>query len=196
MHSNQAASFKFQAAGYQAAGSRLSSSRLSSNQVAGSRQSSFWLARLALPSRRLQASSMPHAALLFACRFFLACNLLACSLASSSAAQTPETIYIVNDYRYVPANATDDQEIGLSLCGTRCNALSTDFRNILEPMGYQMIKGAANQELTVQLNSPFIKGHCICIADEFIVKIDNRNSVENRRPRVQEKSAVNNKDNL
>ncbi len=175
MHSNQAASFKQQAIKQQAAG----------NQASSSRPQAIKLLACSLVACRLSL-----AALLFAC------TLAACTLASSSAAQTPETIYIVNDYRYVPANATDDQEIGLSLCGTRCNALSTDFRNIMEPMGYQMIKGAANQELTVQLNSPFIKGHCICIADEFIVKIDNRNSVENRRPRVQEKSAVNNKDNL
>ncbi len=99
--------------------------------------------------------------------------------------QTPEKVYLVNDYRYIPANTTDDKDIGLSLCGTRCNALSTDYLNITEVGGWQLMKGAVNRELTVELNSPFIKGQCICIADEYTVKIDDRNSEERRRPRTQ-----------
>ncbi len=103
-----------------------------------------------------------------------------------------EKIYIVNEYRYVPASATDDREIGLSLCGTRCNALSTDHRNISEPMGWQMSRSATNKELIVELNSQFIGGHCICVADEYVVTINDSNSIENRRPRMQDGSAVNN----
>jgi len=103
-----------------------------------------------------------------------------------------EKIYIVNGYRYVPASATDDREIGLSLCGTRCNALSTDHRNISEPMGWQMSRSATNKELIVELNSQFIGGHCICVADEYLVTINDRNSPENRRPRMQDGSAVKN----
>ena len=103
-----------------------------------------------------------------------------------------EKIYIVNEYRYVPARATDDREIGLSLCGTRCNALSTDHRNISEPMGWQMSRSATNKELVVELNSQFIGGHCICVADEYLVTINDSNSIENRRPRMPDGSAVNN----
>jgi len=107
---------------------------------------------------------------------------------------TPEKIYLVNEYRYVPANETDDREIGLSLCGTRCNALATDYRNITEAMGWLMMKGATNQELVVELKSQFIGGHCICVVDEYLVKKEDRRSIENRRPRVQEGSAGNNQE--
>jgi len=107
-----------------------------------------------------------------------------------------EKIYIVNEYRYVPAHATDDREIGLSLCGTRCNALSTDFRNISEPMGWQMARSATNKELIVELNSQFIGGHCICVADEYLVTINDRNNSENRRPRAQEEPAVDGQEKL
>ena len=107
---------------------------------------------------------------------------------------TEEKIYLVNEYRYVPANETDDRDVGLSLCGTRCNALATDYRNITEPMGWQMMKGATNQELVVELNSQFIGGHCICVVDEYLVKKEDRRSIENRRPRVQEGSAGNNQE--
>lgn len=102
-------------------------------------------------------------------------------LAAVSASEAPEKVYVVNDYRYLPANDSDDRDVGLSLCGTRCNALTTDYLNITEVGGWQLMKGEANKELTVELNSPFIKGQCICIADEYLVKIDDRYSEERRR---------------
>ncbi|MBI5633899.1 MAG: hypothetical protein HZA15_10510 [Nitrospirae bacterium] len=104
------------------------------------------------------------------------------ALPAAAAAETPEKVYVVNDYRYVPANVSDDRDTGLSLCGTRCNALTTDFLNITEVGGWQLMKGAVNTEVTVELNSPFIKGQCICVADEYLVKIDDRYSEERRRP--------------
>jgi len=126
-----------------------------------------------------------HYALLITAFLTLA-SLLAISLASSAfAAEPPEKVYVVNDYRYVPANETDDRETGLSLCGTRCNALSTDYLNITEVGGWLLMKGEANRELTVELNSPFIKGQCICIVDEYLVKKDDRASDERRRSRTE-----------
>jgi len=107
------------------------------------------------------------------------------ALPAASAAERPEKVYVVNDYRYVPANETDDRDIGLSLCGTRCNALTTDYLNITDVGGWQLMKGAVNTEVTVELNNPFIKGQCICIADEYLVKIDDRYSEERRRPKKQ-----------
>lgn len=97
-----------------------------------------------------------------------------------------ESIYIVSEYQYVPSNLTDDTEVGLSLCGTRCNALSTDYLNITEPGGWLMMKGARNKELIVEINSPFIGGHCVCLADEYLVTRDERNKrVDSNRPRSQ-----------
>lgn len=121
----------------------------------------------------------------------LAFSLLAVSLLSLTAAASAEEqkqsekVYIVNDYRYLPANDTDDRDTGLSLCGTQCNALTTDYLNITEVGGWQLMKGAVNKEVTVELNNPFIKGQCICIADEYLVKIDDRYSEERRRPKKQ-----------
>lgn len=108
------------------------------------------------------------------------------TFSSLPAAAADEKAYVVHEYRYVPATAADDRETGLSLCGTRCNALSTDYRNISEPMGWQMIRVATGQELIVELNSRFIGGHCVCVVDEYMVKIDDRSTRENRRPRAQE----------
>ena len=103
------------------------------------------------------------------------------------AMNTGETIYIVKEYRYVPANPADDTEVGLSLCGTRCNALSTDYLNITEVGGWLMMKGASNRELVVELGSTLIGGHCLCIADEYLVTKDERNKrVDNKRPGGQE----------
>jgi hypothetical protein len=100
-----------------------------------------------------------------------------------------ETIYIVNEYRYVPAGPTDDTEVGLSLCGTRCNALSTNYLNITEPGGWLMMKGASNKELIVEIKSPFIGGHCVCLVDEYRVTRDERyDRVDRERPRSQDGS--------
>ncbi|MBI5848237.1 MAG: hypothetical protein HZB31_09875 [Nitrospirae bacterium] len=96
--------------------------------------------------------------------------------------QTPEKVYVVNDYRYIPTSASDDKDTGLSLCGTRCNALTTDYLNITEVGGWQLMKGVVNRELTLELNSPFLKGQCICIGDEYEVRIDDRYGEDRRRP--------------
>lgn len=78
-----------------------------------------------------------------------------------------EMIYFVSAYRYVPATEKDDREIGHALCGTRCNALSTDVNNITEPVGLKLIQISKDSELIVDLNNPFMTGHCVCIVDAF-----------------------------
>ena len=83
-----------------------------------------------------------------------------------------QQMWIVNDYSYVPGSDQDDPVTGLSLCGTRCNAMTTDDRNILDSRGWRLIRVAQNRELTVPLDNPFIGGHCICIADEYLVKLN------------------------
>jgi len=110
-------------------------------------------------------------------------------LASSPAAHAqqamPEKVYVVNDYQYVPASESDDRDTGLSLCGTRCNALSTDYLNVTEVGGWKLMKNAMNRELRMELNSPFLKGHCVCIVDEYLVTKDDRFSDERRRSRAE-----------
>ena len=103
---------------------------------------------------------------------------------------TEDTIYIVHESRYKPAGAADDSDIGVALCGTQCNALSSNYLNITEAGGWQLIRVANNIELTVELDNPFIGGDCVCLADEYRVEKDDRYSIENRRPRIRSRSAA------
>lgn len=88
--------------------------------------------------------------------------------------------WVVKDYRYVPGSAEDDANTGLSLCSTRCNAMTLDYRTVIDPGGYRLIRIAENRELKVDLNNPYIGGYCICVADEYQVRLDEFN-----RPRKQ-----------
>jgi len=83
--------------------------------------------------------------------------------------------WVVNDYRYIPGSSADDENIGLSLCSTRCNAMTLDYRSVIDPGGYRLIRVAENRELKVELNNPYIGGHCICVADEYKVIVNDFN---------------------
>lgn len=82
-----------------------------------------------------------------------------------------ERIFLVKDYRYLPGPA-GEVATGQSLCGTRCNALSTDYLNYIEPGGWRLIKVAGDRELILELNNPFMDGRCVCVADEYQVLVD------------------------
>lgn len=85
-----------------------------------------------------------------------------------------ERVFIVKDYRFLPGK-NGDEAAGLSLCGTRCNALSVDYLNYTEPGGWRLIKVADDRELIVDLNNPFMDGRCLCLADEYEVRVDELN---------------------
>ena len=116
-------------------------------------------------------------------RVLIALSLSMVLMATSSLAIKPKLptdkedtqAWVVNDYRYVQGTSKDDPVMGLSLCSTRCNAKTTDYRNVIDPGGWEYIKVAENKELTVELNNPFIGGHCVCIADEYIIKYSDFN---------------------
>lgn len=86
-----------------------------------------------------------------------------------------ETAYIVNDYRYDPAGSDGDPETGHALCATRCNALSFDYADFVMADGREVKKVAADREITVSLDNPFMKGNCICSVDEYLIKPNLRN---------------------
>jgi len=96
--------------------------------------------------------------------------------AGCGAERSGEKFYIVNDYRFEPGAATKDAVLGQSICGTRCNALTRNYLNYTVPGGWRVIKTASNQELKVQLDRPRIAGECICIADEYLVIVDELNN--------------------
>ncbi|MBU0480058.1 MAG: hypothetical protein KKG47_03035 [Proteobacteria bacterium] len=96
-----------------------------------------------------------------------------------------EKVFIVSGYRYEPGGDVKQTDVGQSLCGTRCNALSVDYLNYTEPGGWRMIKVADKRELTVDLNNPFLAGECICVADEYIVKV-NELYLSSKTPRGKE----------
>jgi hypothetical protein len=92
------------------------------------------------------------------------------------AASGPEVgLFVVTDYSYEQGKGKDDPVMGQSLCGTRCNAIATDYLNIVEPGGWRLIKVATGRKLSIPLNNPFMGGHCICVVDEYIVKVDHLN---------------------
>jgi hypothetical protein len=86
-----------------------------------------------------------------------------------------ERFFIVKNYRFSGATDQNAQDVGQSLCSVRCNALSLDYLNVTEPGGWRLIKVAVDRELTVPLRNPFMEGQCICIADEYILKLDELN---------------------
>jgi len=100
-----------------------------------------------------------------------------------------EHVFIVHDYRYEPGNSEGDPDTGQALCGTRCNALSVDYRNFIDPGGWRFIKIADNREVTLDLGNPFFGGQCVCTADEYVVKINDFNQPNlkkiNESPRTE-----------
>ena len=98
------------------------------------------------------------------------------ALVPLAAAEPPpaEQVFIVKDYRYQPAAKSDGADIGQALCGTRCNALSIDFQNYMMPGGWRMVKTAAEREIPVSLDNPFMGGTCICVVEEYRVFPEDR----------------------
>jgi len=99
-----------------------------------------------------------------------------------------ETVFIVREYRYEPPKGeTANLEIGQSLCGTRCNALSSRFEGYIKPRGWRLIKTVGDVEQAVDLDNPFLKGKCMCLGDEYRVDWydpvipENRAGARNKR---------------
>jgi len=110
--------------------------------------------------------------------FFLLVSIFAplCTAAAEDAPAAEDEmvkVFIVSEYRYEPGPSGGDLDIGQSLCGTRCNALSVDYLNYVAPGGWRLIKIAGNQQLLVNLNNPFLDGKCICVGDEYQVKVND-----------------------
>ena len=95
--------------------------------------------------------------------------------AEEGSALQGEKVYIVNDYRYDPVGSGGDPDTGHALCGTRCNAISVDYRNYIDPGGWRFIRVAENREVPLELNNPFIGGRCVCLADEYLVVVNDFN---------------------
>ena len=108
----------------------------------------------------------PPAALLFF--FMLALPVCAAELQRDSR----ESLYVVTDYRFIAGEKGGDADLGQSLCGTRCNALSVDRNSFMETGEWSYTRVATGRELTLALDNPFLAGQCICVADEYLVKYD------------------------
>lgn len=91
-----------------------------------------------------------------------------------------QAAYVVLDYRYEPAGSGGDPDIGHSLCATRCNAMSFNYADYIMADPREVKRVAANRELTVPLDNPFLKGHCICTVDEYLVTPNTRNRPKTR----------------
>lgn len=80
--------------------------------------------------------------------------------------------YVVKGYDYVPGPTGDTPEIGKSLCATRCNAFSSDYLNYTQAGGWRMVKTVEDEKVVVDLNNPFVDGHCLCTADRYQVVVN------------------------
>jgi len=98
-----------------------------------------------------------------------------------------EKVYIALEYRYDPGEGGEDSDIGQSLCGTRCNALSVDYLNYTSPGGWRMIKVADRRELTIDPGNPFLTGKCICVVDEYLIKVNELYMSKKKRQEKEEK---------
>jgi len=84
-----------------------------------------------------------------------------------------EHVFLTRGYRYETTETGEDADLGLFLCGIRCNAMSTDYLNITTPGGWRMIRVGKDKEKTVSLENMGLKGSCICVGDDYLVKINN-----------------------
>lgn len=111
------------------------------------------------------------------CLFLLALPVSAQDVAQQSKTKTEtsevEYVFISKGYRYEPVSPEENSDVGLFLCGTRCNALSVDYLNITSPGGWRMMRVTKDKEITVDLTKMSIKGKCICVADEYVVKVND-----------------------
>jgi len=84
-----------------------------------------------------------------------------------------EHVFLTKGYRYDPAGPNEDKDLGLFLCGTRCNALSVDYLNITSPGGWRMIRVAKDREKVISLKNMGLDGSCVCTGDDYLVKIND-----------------------
>lgn len=93
-----------------------------------------------------------------------------------------EHVFVLKEYRYVPGQEGGDKLTGLMLCKTRCYALSVDYLTYTIPGGWYLQKIADARDVTVELNNPFMDGQCVCVADEFVLKVNDLYMVKKPRP--------------
>ncbi|MBI5014330.1 MAG: hypothetical protein HZB55_02415 [Deltaproteobacteria bacterium] len=91
-------------------------------------------------------------------------------LAPPAGAAEAERVFLTDGYRYVPVSPRIDEataDIGLALCGTRCNALSGNYESYMMTMGWRLTKVEGVTERTVALGNPFLDGQCVCTGEEY-----------------------------
>lgn len=96
--------------------------------------------------------------------------------------EVPKKTFIVREYRFEPQAKVSEKEaaIGLSLCSTRCNALSGIYGSYIKPRGWRLIKTVSDLEKIVDLDNPFLEGKCVCLGDEFSIDWYDPVAPENR----------------
>ena len=95
------------------------------------------------------------------------------AVAEDQAPEPEEHVLVLKEYRYVAVPGGGDELTGFMLCKNRCHALSVDYLNYTTPGGWYLQRVADNKEVTVDLDNPFMKGQCVCVADEFVVKVND-----------------------
>ncbi|MDX8411848.1 MAG: hypothetical protein R8K46_08295 [Mariprofundaceae bacterium] len=95
--------------------------------------------------------------------------------AGATALEAKKEFFIVSQYHYEPGDLNETKETGLAICSTRCNGLSDNFANYIQPRGWRLVKTAGDQERVIE-SIPFLKGKCVCIGDEYRIEWYNPSS--------------------
>lgn len=120
--------------------------------------------------------------------------LLSPLTAAAEATPTPEPeehVFVLKEYRYVADQGGEDDLTGLMLCKNRCHALSVDYLNYTTPGGWYLQRVAVAKQVAVNLDNPFLQGKCICVADEFVVKVNDLYMVKPEPYKAPEKPTHN-----
>ena len=88
---------------------------------------------------------------------------------SAYAATEPATVFFALEYAFDYASNPTAPDIVQSLCATRCNAISGNYKSYMMPGGWRLIKLESSKKLIVDIDNPFVKGNCICTGDVYSV---------------------------
>jgi hypothetical protein len=98
--------------------------------------------------------------------------LLIIAFTPFQSAAEPVTVFVVHHYSFDYATNPKAPEIANSLCGTRCNAMSSTLNSYMMAGGWRLVKSPGEKTITITIETPFIEGNCFCIGEEYVVTKD------------------------
>ena len=85
------------------------------------------------------------------------------------AASDTQTLFVAKEYAFDVSSNPNAPEIVHSLCASRCNAISGNIYNYLQPGAASLIKLESDKKVIVDIDNPFVSGKCVCTGDYYLV---------------------------